>query len=172
MGVGTCFDLPSLRLTLAAQPASMLSGKSAVLARSVAAEARVVPEQLGLRYDDRWQRQQEWQQILEELRAIVTALGLKQVAFDLDVQPSQLSHALAERERHRVAAEWLPYFLSKAKNDRLARLLAGIAGYEVQPRRELTDREKVERFEAALAKLPDGIRRALMEDAFGPGAKP
>jgi len=114
-----------------------------------------VPEQLGLRYDARYQSRELWDVLLSELRTIVDALGLKQVAYDLDVQPSVLAHALAERDRHYVRADWLPYLLEHAPSDRVVSLIAGWRGLEVKPRLVLTPEEKLRRIESALEAMPE-----------------
>lgn len=114
-----------------------------------------MPEQLGLRYDARYQSRELWDVLLSELRTIVDALGLKQVAYDLDVQPSVLAHALAERDRHYVRADWLPYLLEHAPSDRVVSLIAGWRGLEVKPRLVLTPEEKLRRIESALEAMPE-----------------
>lgn len=101
--------------------------------------------QLALRYDDRYVRGASWGGILDEINRIVGIVGLKQAAYDLDAQPSQLAHALAERDRHYIRAEWLPYFLAKAPDAALAEALAACSGLDVAPRRELTPAEKLDR---------------------------
>lgn len=114
-----------------------------------------MPEQLGLRYNDGYRFDEVWAELLDELRVIVATIGLKQVAYDLDVQPSALSHALAERDRHYVRADWLPYLVAKAPGDHVVELLASLRGLEVQPVRELTPAEKLERIEKVLDANPD-----------------
>lgn len=47
-----------------------------------------------------------WRSQLESIRAAVNYLGLKEVAFELDVSGSLLCDALNERDRKRWAGEW------------------------------------------------------------------
>ncbi len=91
------------------------------------------------------------EELHEEVSAIVSEIGLKTVAFDLDLQPSLLAHALAGRERHFMRLDWLPYFVSKAKTPRLVAVLANLCGLELKPRTELTPTEKLTRVEQVLA---------------------
>lgn len=63
--------------------------------------------QLSLVYDPGYVGRQAWAAQLEILRSAVNHLGLKEVAFALDVSGSMLSDALNERDRKRCGAEWL-----------------------------------------------------------------
>lgn len=143
--------------------------KPSAQTREIVAEDGRVPRvntvtQLALRYDDRFARSEAWAGILTEIVRIVGIVGLKQAAFDLDAQPSQLAHALAERDRHYLRAEWLPYFLGKAPDAALARALAACSGLEVAPRRELTPAEKLDRIVRVLEQSgPAGA--AILEEA-------
>jgi hypothetical protein len=49
---------------------------------------------------------------LDWLRRAVDVLGHKEVAYKLDVQPSQLTDALLERERKDVKAKWFDVVLA------------------------------------------------------------
>lgn len=131
-----------------------------------------MPEQLPLRYNDRWNDEQTWLAVIAEVRTVVAQLRPQEVCHDLDIQPSVLSKALAEADRHRVAAEWLVYLIRRSSTDRLVELLAGIRGLEVKRREPLTDAQWRDKMEGALAMYPDPVRRAILEQAFGPGAKP
>lgn len=86
--------------------------------------------QLALRYDGLKSGDVEWARILRAMRDVVDFVGLKEVAFDLDMAPSGLAHALAERERY-PRAEWLPYLIRKAPDFELARALVAPAGLDV-----------------------------------------
>ena len=131
-----------------------------------------MPEQLPLRYNDRWQDEQVWRELLEDIRVAVAHVRPKEVCHDLDIQPSVLSKALAEQDDRRVAVEWLVYLIRRAPNDRIVEVLAAIRGLEVHRPEPLTDAQKVARYEAALAKMPEALRRGFIEEAFGPGVKP
>lgn len=107
-------------------------------------------EQLPLKYNDSYRHEQQGDALLELVREVVAALGLKQVAFDLDVQPSVLAHALAERDRHYPRLRWLPYLVAHAPNDRVVELIASWRNLECKAKVELTPAEKLERIERAL----------------------
>lgn len=85
----------------------------------------------------------EWQQLLGLLRLEAAAIGLKDLAFTLDVQPSLISHSLAERDRN-FPAKWLLAFAVMSRTDDIAAYLAHARGLEVVSRR-LSPEEELER---------------------------
>ena len=101
-----------------------------------------------------------WQQIRRLLRSIIDARGVKVVAGELDVAPSQLLNSLDERDRHHVRASWLPWLIVNApreQGDALLELLAGLRGLEVIAARPTTPAEE-------LADLKDAISESLGPD--------
>jgi hypothetical protein len=111
--------------------------------------------QLSFRYDDRYQRGETVGALHDEIESVVAETGLKTVAYDLDLQPSLLAHALAGRERHFMRLDWLPYFLSRASNDRMVELLAAVRGLAVRPYVALSAAERLARLEQELDRLGD-----------------
>lgn len=109
-----------------------------------------------------------WADILDAVRDIVRARGNKDVAYALDVSPSDLSHALAERNRFELKLRFLPVLLRMRHNDDLPRAIARVAGLEIAPARPLTAAERLERLEAALARA-GAAGAAIRDDAFGSG---
>lgn len=115
-----------------------------------------MPEQLALRYSPAWHASTAWPLVLEEVKRIVAVIGLKEAAYDLDTTPSHLSHALAERERKHLQAEWLVYFVTRDPTTQLLQALADLAACDVKRREPLTDAERGRRYDAALDTLdPD-----------------
>lgn len=105
--------------------------------------------QLGLSYTPPFDARLDWARVVDAVRAAVNRLGVKEVAHALDVAPSTLCEALADREekgRKRLALEWLCTILRMAADiDRLA-ILEAIAipvGYVPQRRRVMTPEEEV-----------------------------
>lgn len=74
--------------------------------------------QLALGYPPSYVGGEIWKQRLEVLRSAVHHLGLKEVAFTLDVAGSQLSDSLNERDRKRWAGEWLDVLKAMLLNKR------------------------------------------------------
>lgn len=101
-----------------------------------------------------------WTQRLEAIRAATSHLGLKEVAFELDVAPSTLCDAIAERERKRFAGEWIDIVLAQLTSrqdpacDRLAMAIieptADILPITIGPRKRMTPEERAAAYEREL----------------------
>lgn len=133
---------------------------NSMAADSCAIQRNSVPQdgaaaQLPLRYNDRYRSLEAWQALLAEINTIVATIGLKQVAYDLDEQPSVICKALAERERHAVKAEWLPYLIEHSHSSHVIELLAGLRDLDVKPRVELSPAERLSRLDRALDEAGD-----------------
>lgn len=109
-----------------------------------------------------------WSEFRRLLRDIVDYAGVKQVAFDLDVAPSQLVNALEERDRHHFRAAWIPYVLSQAPDDRAVEFLAALRGLECVPERKQSPAEELADLKGALADcLGPELRQAVLLKAKG-----
>jgi hypothetical protein len=125
------------------------------------------PAQLALDYVAGDGHRPHWQHLRRLLREVVDFVGCKEVAYDLDVSPSALLHALDERERHHVRAEWIPYLIRRAPNDSVLEFLASLRGLELVPRKELTPEEELARLKEELAKsLGPELVRGIYTRAF------
>lgn len=95
-----------------------------------------------------------WDEVLEAIKLAVAEMGgVKELAFQVDSAPSLVSDALAERDRKRVAAEWLVTIVQRAPADSVLLLLqklAALRGFDVRRKKALTPEERLER---ALEKL-------------------
>lgn len=80
-------------------------------------------EQLALDFDE----DRAWQDDRRLLRQMAEAIGLKRVAIDLDVSPSQLAHALDERDRN-FPARWIRYLTRNGPLDLVREYLLRLAG--------------------------------------------
>ncbi len=107
-----------------------------------------------------------WAQVLEEIRDIVRLRSPKEVAFVLDISASELSHALAERNRCELKLRYLPYFLRARGTDTLPRLLVEHCGLSLGEPKPMSVAERLERLEAAILRS-GAVGQALLEDAFG-----
>ncbi len=100
---------------------------------------------------------------------MVNAIGLKQVAFDLDVSKSQLLNAFDERNNAHVHAEWIDYLVTKAPRelgDEYVASLAALRGLEVIPAKPRTPTEELQDLKDALAEsLSPDIRAAILARA-------
>ncbi len=124
-------------------------------------------KQLQLSYDGKTFEQRWWALVLIELNRIVDEMGLKEAAFAIDVQPSHLAHALAERNRHHVRAEWVLPLLLRSRDMGLAKAIMEPAGLAVREREQLTAEEKLERLERTLGEtLGPDLRRSIYDKAW------
>lgn len=95
--------------------------------------------QLALTYDAAHVGADDWSEVLTWLRRAVDVIGHKEVAYKLDVQPSQLTDALLERERKDVKAKWLTTILHLAPSGMVAEFLLILLkqhGYEAPRKRK------------------------------------
>ncbi len=107
-----------------------------------------------------------WQSLLEEIRDIVRLRTTKEVAFGLDVSPSELSHALAERNRYDLKLRYLPYLLRARGTDELPRIIVEHCGLSLGEPKPMSAAERLERLEAAaLRSGPAG--QAILDEAYG-----
>ncbi len=107
--------------------------------------------------------------LLEAIRGAVAAISIKELAFRLDVSPSLVADALAERSHKGVRASWLVTILQMAPDHDAAAILnelAALRGFEMKPREKLTPEELSRRYEEKLRSLgPVGLQ--LIRDANG-----
>lgn len=107
-----------------------------------------------------------WQVLRKLLQSAVDQIGLKQCAYDLDTSPSYLSNCLNERDRHHFPARWLPYLIINSKTDDLLKFLALVGGKSIGPRKQLTDAERVQKLEKAIASLGEPVKRLVHSIAY------
>ncbi len=137
--------------------------------------------QLALGYSPSYVGGEVWRQRLEILRLAVNHLGLKEVAFVLDVSGSTLSDATNERDRKRWAAEWLDtakaMLLGRPGDEIAADIyrqlceldLAGgpyalVEAQQISPEQEAAELRRAlfalgEKGRTAAGKVPRGVRR-------------
>lgn len=107
-----------------------------------------------------------WTEWLDAIREIVRQVGHKEASFALDLAGSDLSNALAERNRFELKARHLPKLLSLRSTDVLPQLIADHCGLELAPLRQLTAAEKLERLEGAIGRAGTA-GQAILADAYG-----
>lgn len=107
-----------------------------------------------------------WGQLLDLIRDIVRLRGAKEVAYALDISPSELANGLAERDRHGVKLRYLPYFLRARATDDLPRLIVEYCGLSLGEPRPLTVAERLERLEVAV-RSSGAAGQAILEEAYG-----
>src|SRR5688572_29596796 len=102
--------------------------------------------QLALNYDAAHVGADLWAQKLAWLRRAVDVLGHKEVAFKLDVAPSNLTDALLERERKDVKAKWFDVVLAMDLPSEMraeyVRLTCDACGYEMPERKRTKTAEE------------------------------
>lgn len=114
----------------------------------------------------------EWDEDRRLLRRMAEAIGLQEVAYQLDVSPSQLSHALDERERN-LPARWIRFLVARAPEDLAREYVARIAGlrkWRLVDAPPMTPAEELSALKDALAScLGPEMRQVVLTKAFGPG---
>lgn len=110
--------------------------------------------QLALRWSAPDRDRESWAHQLELLRLVVARVSLKEVAYRLDVEPSALANALAERDRHYVRASWLSALTELAAEhglgEELGAALVAPAGLSVAQAAQMTPEQRLERIQGAL----------------------
>jgi hypothetical protein len=101
--------------------------------------------QLGIAFDPAHVGADAWAKRLAWLRRAVDVLGHKEVAYRLDIAPSQLTDALLERERKDVKAKWFDVVLAMVTFEIRAeymRLLCEALDFETpKPKQKKTDKQ-------------------------------
>lgn len=104
--------------------------------------------------------------VLDNVRTCVAMIGHKTVAYDLRVRESDLSNMLAERDRHRLKLEMLPYFLRNAPNHNIIERLASVRNLTVSAPRPLSAGERLEKLDRALREtLSSDLRELIYKKA-------
>ena len=123
-------------------------------------------EQLGLRYSGLSVLDEDWAELLDRIREVVSFRGLKQVAYDLNERPADLSNALAERDRHHLILRHLPYFVRHAPTHDIVRLVASWRGLVVEEPPPPTPEEELRALKDALeTSLGPELRAAILAQA-------
>lgn len=105
-----------------------------------------------------------WDHVLDVAKVAVAAVTLKEFAYRVDAQPSNLADALAERDRKRVGAEHLIVLLTIAPEVHRRALLDAIAkplGYKVERVAPLSPAEEIKATRDYLAKMAPGLLAGL-----------
>jgi hypothetical protein len=126
--------------------------------------------QLALAYDAAHAGADDWADMLAWLRRAVDVIGHKEVAFKLDIAPSQLTDALLERERKDVKAKWLPTVARMAPEEmrtEYVRLINVSLGYDVPKRaRVRTPEEELREMRELLKREAPGVL-AIVDKELG-----
>ena len=111
--------------------------------------------------------EQEGKSVLEAARRVVDVVGLKQVGWDLDLQPATVAHMLRGQKGSYFRLAHAPYLLRKAPDVELANALLAPAGLHAMPVVTMTPEERLARLEQTLAEhLGPEIRSAIYARAW------
>lgn len=125
--------------------------------------------QASLSFSDDYPTRMAERALLDALKQAVANISIKELAYRLNIQPSLLADALAERANKGVRASWLITIIDMANEADALAILSALADrkrLEVVRRKELTPEEKAERLEEKLRAMgPIGLR--LIEEALG-----
>lgn len=126
--------------------------------------------QLALVYDAAHAGDDQWRVELAWIRRAVDVIGHKEVAYKLDVQPSQLTDALLERERKDVKAKWIPTLLRMVPEEmrqEYLRLVCTPLGYEAPKKIKPRTHEEENREMRELLKQHAPAMLALIDKEMG-----
>ena len=107
-----------------------------------------------------------WARMLEEIRDIVRLRTPKEVAFSLDMSASELSNALAERNRCELKLRYLPFLLRVRETDALPRMLVEHCELELGEPKPMTAAERLARLEQAVMRA-GAAGQAIIDEAYG-----
>jgi hypothetical protein len=125
--------------------------------------------QLALNYDAAHAGADDWTEVLAWFRRAVDVLGHKEVAYKLDIAPSQLTDALLERERKDVKAKWFRTVLrmcSESMRREYLDIEARQLGYEVKPLKKRTPEQELRDMRELLKREAPGVL-ALVDKELG-----
>jgi len=125
--------------------------------------------QLSLGYSTDQQGRDVWQAIVEWARRAVDAIGHKEVAYRLNLKPSTLTDALAERKRDDgtnkgMRGEWVTVIAqmsSDGMRSEYLRIVSQPLGYVPQRVRVMDPVEELRATREALARLAPGLLAAV-----------
>lgn len=120
--------------------------------------------QLPMTFSAEWRAKKAWEDLLQTFNRTAQYVGHKQLAAELDTSPSNLSHALAERERRFIRGEWFPGLVMLAPDDAAIEILADLRGKELAPRRRLTPAEKLAAYRARVRSFSPELAAALEKE--------
>lgn len=125
--------------------------------------------QLSLVYDAAHAGADVWSEELAWLRRAVDVIGHKELAYKLDVQPSQLTDALLERERKDVKAKWIATALFMVPEALCREYLVIVArkhGYTVERIKTRTAGEELRETREVIKRLAPAVL-ALVDEELG-----
>ena len=126
--------------------------------------------QLALSYDAAYAGADDWTQELAWLRRAVDVVGHKEVAFKLDIAPSQLTDALLERERKDIKGKWIRTIVRMVPEEMRAeylRIVNTSCGYEPPKRKKPRTPEQENRDMRELLRREAPAMLALIEKELG-----
>lgn len=108
---------------------------------------------------------ERWHEVLDVVNPVIGELGLKDVAFELDVAGTSISNAQHNSPRHPFHGRWLLYLILKDKSKRLIGALCRMAGGRFVPDEPLTEAERLRRLEGALDQLDPDLASLIRRKA-------
>lgn len=111
------------------------------------------PEQLALPWDEGGYFGAWYRRVLDELNKVTTVVGLKEMAWQCDTQPSTLHHALTERNDRQFQLRWFGRYLHKAPDAALVTVAVEPAGGTFTKSKPLTPEEELAKLREVLGEV-------------------
>jgi hypothetical protein len=121
--------------------------------------------QLALQFDARYRVEQVASAIRTLAGEEASRRGVKEIAYSLDMRPSEVCRDLHETDNREMGLRLLVFLALSEPDHSIAQVLAQACGLEARPAEKISDREYRQRMEVALASVPEGFAAELRKKA-------
>lgn len=113
-----------------------------------------------------------WRKVLKAAAEAVEEIGLKDVAFHLDISKSAIEHALAERNYNHLRADHLVFLAMNGRSEGISEAFAAMRGKKLEPTKALTPEEELALYKRAIAKAGPATQAFVESEVYGDSTEP
>lgn len=117
-----------------------------------------------LDFGRQYRAQRAWSQLLEVFGDTVRLVGPKEAAYELDVSPTDLHNAIAERARRYPRASWTPWLVMRDPSGRAVKIYNDLCGRVSMPKATLTPEQKLRAYKLRLQSFSPELAAQLAEE--------